>query len=228
MNNPVIFVGHDPREAVAYHVFCESVIRHSSTPIRFVPLALSLLRDYSETHTDGSNAFIYSRFLVPHLMEHQGWALFCDGDMIVRDDINKLWNMRDDAYAVQVVKHDYKTKSKRKYLGTSMETINPDYPRKNWSSVILWNCGHPSNRVLTPSYVMGAAGSQVHRFQHLSDDEIGALPAEWNWLVGEYEHKPDAKLAHYTLGVPGIKAYEGCDHGKEWLDTLKAVSEIES
>jgi lipopolysaccharide biosynthesis glycosyltransferase len=185
------------------------------------------LRDYEETHADGSNAFIYSRFLVPHLMGFQDWALFCDGDMIAMDDIIKLWNMRDDGYAAQVVKHDYKTRSKRKYIGTSMETINPDYPRKNWSSVILWNCAHPQNRILTPAYVMGATGSALHRFSHLTDDEIGDLPAEWNWLVGEQTHNPEAKLAHYTLGVPGIKAYQDCDHAGEWLNLRTSITEVE-
>jgi lipopolysaccharide biosynthesis glycosyltransferase len=227
MRNPVIFVGHDPREAVAFHVFNESLIRHASRPIRIVPLALSLLRDYTETHTDGSNAFIYSRFLVPHMMGFEGWALFCDGDMLARGDICKLWDMRDDQCAVQVVKHKYTTKHKRKYVGTSMETINPDYPRKNWSSVMLLNCSHPSNRVLTPDYVMAATGPKLHRFQHLTDDEIGELPAEWNWLVGEYPHNPDAKLAHYTLGVPAIEAYKTCDYADEWLSMQRSAVEVQ-
>ncbi len=225
--NPVLFVGHDPREAVAYHVFCESVIRKASRPIHIVPLALSLLRDYEETHTDGSNAFIYSRFLVPHLMGFRDWAMFCDGDMLCRDDIIKLWNLRDDQFAAMVVKHDYKTKAKRKYVGTSMETVNPDYPRKNWSSVILWNCGHPANRILTPAHVMKATGPQLHRFQHLADDEIGELPAEWNHLVTEQPENPDAKLVHYTLGVPEIPAYRDCDYAAEWLQTKRQAVEVE-
>lgn len=225
---PVLFVGHDPREAVAYHVFCESVIQRASRPVRIVPLALSLLRDYEETHTDGSNAFIYSRFLVPHLMGFKDWAIFCDGDMLCRDDIAKLWNLRDDGFAAMVVKHDYKTTSKRKYLGTSMETINPDYPRKNWSSVILWNCGHPQNRILTPAHVMKATGPQLHRFQHLNDDEIGELPKEWNHLVTEQPYDPEAKLVHYTLGIPAIEAYKDCDYAQEWLSTKRRATEVET
>jgi lipopolysaccharide biosynthesis glycosyltransferase len=192
-----------------------------------VPLALSLLRDYEETHTDGSNAFIYSRFLVPHLMGFKDWAIFCDGDMLVRDDICKLWDMRDEQCAVQVVKHAYKTKSPRKYLGTSMETINPDYPRKNWSSVILWNCGHPANRILTPGYVMAATGSKLHRFEHLTEDEIGDLPKEWNHLAIESAPDPAAKLVHYTLGVPGILAYSDCEHADEWLRTRDEIGRVE-
>jgi hypothetical protein len=194
--------------------------------VAFHPLALSLLHDYEETHTDGSNAFIYSRFLVPHLMGYEGWAIFADGDMLVRDDITKLWNMRDEQCAVQVVQHDYKTRHPLKYRGTSMETINASYPRKNWSSVILWNCGHPSNRLLTPRYVMDATGAKLHRFEHLTDDEIGALPAEWNHLVNEQAADPGAKLAHYTLGVPDIAHYRDCEHGAEWLETKRQATEV--
>ena len=131
-------------------------------------------------------------------MNYKGWALFIDGDMILRDDINKLWNLRDDSKAVMVVKHDYKTKMTEKYLGSK----NENYPRKNWSSVILWNCAHPANAVVTPEFIQNATGAQVHRFSWLSDDLVGELPKEWNWLDIEYEHTDDAKLEHYTLGSP--------------------------
>ena len=202
------------------------MITHSSIPVTFTPLALRLLHDYEESHADGSNAFIYSRFLVPHLQGFKGWALFVDGDMLCRADIKELWAMRDDAYGVMVAKHNYLTKHKIKYIGSDMQTVNQDYPRKNWSSVMLINCAHPENRILTPSYVMGAKGSQLHRFEHLRDEDIGSIPLAWNWLVGEYEHDPDAKLVHYTLGVPAIQAYAQCDHAKEWFDTLYETRSI--
>jgi lipopolysaccharide biosynthesis glycosyltransferase len=121
-----IFVGYDPREAIAYHTCVNSIIRQASQPVAIVPLALNLFTDYTETHTDGSNHFIYSRFLVPHLMDYTGHAIFIDGDMIVRDDIAKLWNLRKFDKDVQVVKHDYKTKMTEKYLGAK----NENYPRK--------------------------------------------------------------------------------------------------
>jgi lipopolysaccharide biosynthesis glycosyltransferase len=195
--------------------------------VEFIPLALPLLRDYTETHKDGSNSFIYSRFLVPYLRQFQGWALFADGDMLCRADISELWRMRDDSKAAMVVQHSYRTKYHRKYIGTSMETHNPDYPRKNWSSLVLWNCNHPSNSVLTPRYVSEQPGSHLHRFAWLAEDEIGELPATWNWLVGEYEHLPDAKLVHYTLGVPGIAAYSKCDHAAEWIRTRDEIGVVE-
>ncbi len=193
-----VFIGYDPREAIAFHVCANSIIRHSSQPVQIIPVALNLFRDYTETHTDGSNHFIYTRFLVPYMMKWQGHAIFIDGDMIVRDDIAQLWELRDSYKDVQVVKHNYKTRMPIKYLGSK----NEDYPRKNWSSVILWNCNSYPNRKLTPDYVMKATGAELHRFTWCTDDRIGELPPEWNWLPDEYGSNPDAKLLHFTLGTP--------------------------
>ena len=208
-----VFIGYDPREAIAYHVCSNSIIRHTSTPVSTTALALNTIKEYQETHTDGSNQFIYSRFLVPHLMNYTGWAIFIDGDMILRDDITKLWELRDETKAVMVVKHDYKTKMSEKYLGAK----NDNYPRKNWSSVILWNCGHPSNAAITPAFVQQSTGAQVHRFTWLTDDLIGELPKEWNWLDVEYDHNVDAKLVHYTLGTPCFNEFaDSGDFANEW------------
>ena len=207
-----IFIGYDHREAIAYHVCANSIIRHSSKPISFIPLALQNMQDYQETHTDGSNQFIYSRFLVPHLMEYNGWAIFMDGDMLVRDDIDTLWALRDDSKAVMVVKHDYKTKMTEKYLGSK----NEDYPRKNWSSVILWNCGHVANKVVTPEFIETATGAQLHRFTWLADELIGELPRVWNWLPDEFGANQDAKLLHYTLGTPSFHDFATTPMGDEW------------
>jgi hypothetical protein len=124
---------------------------------------------------------------VPALCGYEGWAIFADAsDMVCRADIAELWALRDERYAVQVVKHDYRTKHHRKYVGTEMECANLDYPRKNWSSLILWNCGHPQNRILTPENVREWSGQQLHGFGWLPDDLIGALPIEWNWLAQEH------------------------------------------
>lgn len=214
-----IYVGYDEREAIAYHAFCQSVIDNASMPVAFHPLSLGMLRTYDETHGDGSNAFIYTRFLVPALQDFAGWALFADGDMICTRDIAELWTLRDQRYAVQVVKHqDYKTSHPMKYIGTTMETINASYPRKQWSSVVLWNCAHPANRLLTPSYVQSHPGNHLHRFGWLADEEIGELPAEWNVLVGEQSHS-DPAIAHYTLGVPEIEHYRTCGHADLWHRT---------
>ena len=207
-----IFIGYDPREATVFHVCANSIIRNSSSPVSIVPVALNLFKDYSETHTDGSNHFIYTRFLVPYLMHWCGHAIFIDGDMVVRSDITELWNLRNSMFDVQVVKHDYKTKMPVKYLGAK----NEDYPRKNWSSVILWNCNSFPNRILTPEYIMQATGKELHRFTWLDDSRIGELPKEWNWLPDEYGANPDAKLLHYTLGAPSFHEFANTPMADEW------------
>jgi len=219
-----VFVGYDPREAVAYHVCVNSIIRHASQPVAIVPVALNLFRDYDETHTDGSNQFIYSRFLVPHLMDYQGWAIFIDGDMILRDDIVKLWELQNLAKDVMVVKHDYKTRMTEKYLGSR----NEDYPRKNWSSVILWNCNSFPNRKLTPEFVQKSTGAELHRFTWLDDDRIGELPPEWNWLDVEYDANPEAKLVHYTLGTPCFHEFATQGHfSSEWHEEKQRTTHCE-
>ena len=213
MQFPVpIFCGFDPREAAGYHVFCQSVIERSSVPVSFIPLHGPLLR--FDGQRDGTNAFIYSRFLVPALMGYSGWAIFADAsDMVCLDDIAKLWAERENNSfnkAIAVVKHDYKTKHARKYIGTPMEADNLDYPGKNRSSLILWNCGHYANRRLTPELVKESPGSFLHRFQWLEEQQIGELPAQWNALSMEQDISA-ASLVHYTLGSPGFTSYARCD-----------------
>ena len=207
-----IVVGFDQRESVAYHTFTQSVIENSTIPVRFLPLSMSSLSNYKEVHKDGSNDFIYSRFLVPYMMNFKGWAIYADGDMVCLEDIKKLWNLRDDKYAVQVVKHDYKTKITEKYWGNK----NEDYPRKNWSSLILWNCEHKSHKVLTPDFIENQSGAFLHRFSWIKDEEIGSLDKEWNWLAMEYEEKESIKLIHYTIGTPCFKEYEKTSLSSYW------------
>ena len=207
-----IIVGFDQREAVAYHTFTQSVIENSTVPVRFLPLSISSLSNYKEVHKDGSNEFIYSRFLVPYMMNFKGWAIYADGDMVCLEDIKKLWNLRDNKYAVQVVKHDYKTKITEKYWGNK----NEDYPRKNWSSLILWNCEHKSHKVLTPDFIENQSGAFLHRFSWIKDEEIGSIDKEWNWLALEYEEKEDINLIHYTIGTPCFKEYSNTSLSSFW------------
>jgi len=216
-----IFVGFDGKvEPVAYHTFCQSVIEKASIPVSFTPLALNTLSEYKETHTDGSNAFIYSRFLVPYLCDFKGMALFVDGDMICRTDIAKILWEHDQDEAVKVVKHYYQTKHPVKYLGAK----NEDYPKKNWSSVMLWNCGHHLNKQLTPQFVMDKPGKYLHRFEWLKhEDQVGKLEDTWNWLETEYEYNPNAKLVHHTLGTPCFKDYQNSDYAKEWWQTYQRM-----
>jgi lipopolysaccharide biosynthesis glycosyltransferase len=180
--------------------------------VAIIPIALNLFQDYQETHNDGSNHFIYTRFLVPHLMNYLGRAIFIDGDMVVRGDIIELYESLEMSMDVAVVKHDYKTKRREKYLGSP----NEDYPRKNWSSVIVWNCNSYPNRQLTPEFVQNQPGSFLHRFSWLDDARIQALDPVWNWLPDEYGPNPDAKLLHYTLGTPCFHEFADTPQGSEW------------
>lgn len=207
-----IFIGYDTREAIAFHVCANSIIRHSTTPVSITPLSLKNMTDYNETHNDGSNQFIYSRFLVPHLQKFTGWAIFIDGDMLLRTDITKLWNLRDESKAVMCVHHDYETKMTTKYLGAK----NENYPRKNWSSVVLWNCGHRMNQLLSPKIIQDASGAYLHRFSWLPDSLIGELPIEWNWLPDEFGPNPDANLLHWTLGTPSFHDFSTVPMAEEW------------
>jgi lipopolysaccharide biosynthesis glycosyltransferase len=214
-----VVVGFDQRESIAYHTFCQSIIEKTSLPVSFIPLAINALKDYKETHTDKSNDFVYSRFLTPHLQDFKGWAIFADGDMICQADIKELWDLRDESKALLVVKHDYQTKSHQKYLGN----INENYPRKNWSSVILWNCAHPKHRILTPDFIASQTGKYLHRFSWLDDADIGELPPEWNWLAIEYPENKNAKLIHYTLGTPCFKDYQNTEMADIWHDTQRRI-----
>ena len=214
-----VVVGFDQREAVAYHTFTQSIIEKSSLPVFFIPLAVNTLKGYEETHKDRSNDFIYSRFLTPYLNNFHGWAIFADGDMICQSDIKELWDLRDESKAILVVKHDYVTKADRKYLGN----INENYPRKNWSSLMLWNCAHPNHRILTPDFIAHQTGQYLHRFSWLDDSDIGDLPKEWNWLALEYPINNSAKIIHYTLGTPCFKDYRNTDMSDIWFETHKRV-----
>ena len=155
-------------------------------------------------------------------MNYQGWALFMDCDMLMKADIAELWRLRDDKYAVQVCKHDYIPKSATKFLGQT-QTV---YPKKNWSSFMLMNCKKCTT--LTPDYVNKASGLELHQFKWLeTEDLIGDLPLEWNWLAEEYEPKEDVKNIHYTEGGPYFKGYEEIDYAKDWFEYHKECNELE-
>jgi hypothetical protein len=147
--------------------------------------------------------------------------------MLCRADISELWALRDHYKAVQVVKHDYKTKHPRKYVGTAMESENRDYPAKNWSSVMLINCSHFDWRQMTPEKVEKMDGAALHAFEWVRDPElVGELPVEWNWLADEYGKNPDAKLCHWTCGTPGFQHYRNAPHAEEFRDQLRLVNHL--
>ena len=217
-----IFIGYDSKEKVAYNVLSHSIIQNSTKPVAITPIALNHLRDdfVRERNALSSTEFSFSRFMIPHLMNYQGWALFMDCDMLMFEDVSELWRMRDDSKAIQVCKHDYVPKEKTKFLGQTQTA----YPKKNWSSFMLMNCKKCSS--LTPDYVNRASGLELHQFKWLESEElIGDLPLEWNWLVGEYEYKEDVKNVHYTKGGPWFEEYARCDYSQDWFKNLEECND---
>jgi lipopolysaccharide biosynthesis glycosyltransferase len=216
-----IFVGWDSREDIAYQVCKHSIISRNENA-EVVALKQEELREKG-VYTRGvdplsSTEFTFTRFLVPHLMDYQGWAVFVDCDFVFTEDVAKLFALtrNQDQYAVMVVRHDYQPKNTVKMDGKTQY----HYPRKNWSSMILWNCAHPSNKQLTTELVNTATGAFLHRFQWLKDEEIGAVSQEWNWLVGWYEepHHGKPKAIHYTEGGPWFPNYMSCEYGAVWME----------
>jgi lipopolysaccharide biosynthesis glycosyltransferase len=215
-----VFIGYDPRESVAFSVLAHSIYSRSSQPVSIVPVMLSQLQDvlHRERHPLQSTDFSFSRFLIPYLSEYSGYSIFMDCDMLMVDDIAKLWTLRDDRYAVQLVQHDHRPNEKRKFLG-AVQTV---YEKKNWSSVMLFNNRRCS--VLTPEYVSKASGLELHQFKWLDDDSlIGALPRQWNHLVGYDDKSSTASLVHFTLGGPYFPEYANCEYAQEWRTEREAM-----
>lgn len=216
-----VFIGWDTREDIAYQVAEHSIISRSNN-IDIVPLVQKDLRSvglYTRPIDPlSSTEFTFTRFLIPAIMNYKGWALFMDCDIIFLEDINNLFDLADDKYAVMCAKHEYEIKEGFKMDGQK-QTI---YPRKNWSSVFLINCGHPSNQKLTTELVNNETGKYLHRFAWLDDSEIGEFSHEWNWLVGVYNEATDGKprAIHYTEGGPWFKNYRKCEYHKEWVNEL--------
>ena len=210
-----VFIGYDNKERVAYNVLSHSIIQNSTKPVAITPIALNNLKDdfVRERNSLSSTEFSFSRFMIPHLMNYQGWALFMDCDMLMKADINELWRLRDDSKAIQVCKHNYVPKHNKKFLGHTQTA----YPKKNWSSFMLMNCKKCTT--LTPDYVNKASGLELHQFKWLESEElIGGLPLEWNWLVGEYTKKEEVKNVHFTEGGPWFADYNKVDYADEWLE----------
>lgn len=216
-----LYVGLDDREAVGLQVFMTTLLEHASGPVE-VTVITPMIAAALGVGTDGTNAFTKSRFLVPMLAGYRGRALWMDGtDMMIRGDIHDLAKEVEWRAAVQVVKHDYKPKAARKYIGTEMEAPNVSYPRKNWSSVMAFACDSSACRKLTPEYVAKSPGQHLHQFKWVEEESrIGNLPKVWNWL-DEYGYNEEAKLVHHTNGIPAFAHYNDAPHAEEWFAGLK-------
>lgn len=212
-----IFIGYDSREIVAYHVLAQSIHARATYPVSIAPLSLTQLPGVGYTRRRGekdSTEFSISRFLVPWLCGYEGYALFMDCDFLCRADIMDLSPLAgpedEEGPEVWVCQHDYTPKSETKFLGASQLA----YPRKNWSSLMLFN--NAKCRALTPEYVMDASGLMLHRFEW-AKDPIGRLPLEWNYLVGEANQSMEPpRMVHFTNGGPWLAEYASVEYADEW------------
>lgn len=213
-----LFIGYDRDEPVAYHTLVHSILRRASIPVSITPLVRPALASVGYTRLRGpleSTEFSMTRFLVPYLSRFTGQSVFMDSDMLCRVDLALLlatmWSEEYRDKAVVVCQHDYAPTSTTKFLNRPQTA----YPKKNWSSLMVFN--NAKCRALTPGYVNTATGLQLHRFEWLTaESQIGALPFEWNWLVGDYPANPDAKILHFTNGGPWFEATAQVDGADEW------------
>lgn len=221
-----IYIGYDPRESVALYTLAHSIQRRSSIPVAISPLVQGQLRHLYRRPRGPteSTEFSMTRFLVPALSGYQGWSMFMDCDMLCRTDIAALAAEieRQPDKAVLVCKHDYVPRTERKFLGH----VQTKYTRKNWSSLMLFN--NARCRSLTADYVNTAPGLELHRFAWVDDPAIGELALEWNWLVGEYEYNPNARIVHFTIGGPYFPAYRECDYAAEWFAERDSMQHVAS
>ena len=226
-----VYIGWDPNEIMAFNVARQSLLRYANYGVqvhRVARLELQAKGVYTRETTvrEGhrwdtisaapmSTDHAIARFFVPWLCDYQGWAVFMDGDVLLRDDIRKVFDMAEERYAVQVVKHAPFHEDGLKKTGA----IQLAYPRKLWSSVVLWNAGHPANQALTIEALNTWPGRTLHGFRWLNDDQIGELPDAWNYLVGLAPMPDVVSLVHYTLGAPSIPGHEHDPFAEEWYRT---------
>ena len=214
----VFYIGYDAKEDIAYRVCKQSLINKSTISISVKSLKLYELisKNFYTRSIDplASTEFTYSRFLIPALMNYNGWAVFCDCDFLFFEDISLLFNSLDDNKALYCVQHDYTPKEKHKMDGQKQSI----YPRKNWSSFMVFNCSHPSNKKLTKEIVNAESGSFLHQLKWLDDSEIGSLDERWNWLEGwtSNHNKSEPFAVHFTRGGPWFEEWQDVEFAKEW------------
>lgn len=213
-----VFIGYDEREADAWAVCAHSLRKHSSIPLAISAVKQDRLRErglYTRPADErASTQFAHTRFLVPALCDYKGFALFVDCDFLFTRDIATLWPLCDREAAVNLVKHDYTPKSRWKMDGQPQVA----YPRKNWSSLMVFN--NEKCTALTPGYVNGSPAANLHRFAWTPDETIHDLPREWNWLEGEYDPPGDGTLPaaiHFTNGGPWFADHRSCCFGEHWV-----------
>lgn len=233
-NNNSVHIGWDPRESTAWQIARSSLLKHCTKPILVKMLALGDLIDKGlyrrpmgvndngriidklsvRSGYDGSQATEHAnaRFFVP-LLAKEGWALFTDGDVLFRSDVSELFEELDPIKAVYCVQHQHEPITTTKMDGC----VQTRYTRKNWSSFMIFNCDHPSNKLPLQNVLNIVPGRDLHAFCWLKDAEIGALPRDWNYLEGYTLGVTNPKMVHFTEGVPDMPGYENAEYASEWF-----------
>lgn len=226
-----LYLGWDDREAEAFEVARQSIFQFATRTVDIEKISLKIepYRRHTEwrdgrmwdliSEASMSTAHAIARFFVPYIQGYKGWALFMDSDILCRDDIQDLMDMADPGFAVQVVKHCYYPPGTTKKDGA----VQTRYTRKNWSSVMLWNCGHPANERLDLKLLNSAPGRDLHRFCWLEDQYIGSLPERWNWLVNHSSEDISPAIVHFTEGLPSIEGHESDPYAGEWLEVKNGI-----
>jgi hypothetical protein len=217
-----ICIGYDSREPASYHVLCHSIMRHASGPVSFTPIVQKHLRRRDiynrEADTGASTEFTLTRFLTPYLAGFTDWSIFMDCDMLMCADVYELRDMAQTDKAVMVCKHDYQPTATTKFLGH----VQYPYPRKNWSSLMLFN--NDKCKMLKPDLINEALPRQLHRFEWLMDEEIGSIPLEWNYLVGEGGQSTEVpKNIHWTNGGPWFSEYKDAEYAQLWHEEVQRM-----
>ena len=231
-NTPTVYIGFDRCEPQASDVARSSLLAHASVVPEIRDVHESEMRKrciYDRPYrTEGAQRvdirdgkpfatdFSFTRFLVPTLNKYKGWALYCDAFFLFRADVKELFALCDDKYAVMCVQHDHRPKERTKMDGQRQEV----YQRKNWSSLVLYNCGHKANAELSIEMVNYSRGAFLHGFGWLEDRLIGALPESWNWLEGGSKPEIEPKAVNMTRGIPTMLGCEDIDFADEWRGYL--------
>jgi lipopolysaccharide biosynthesis glycosyltransferase len=207
-----IFIGYDKNIDLPYRVLKFSIEKHASSPVLVRPLDLRELVFNRPIDPLQSTEFTYTRFLVPHLCNFKGTALFLDNDMLCFSDISELFRLDMSEFAIRCVKHDHRPIAGSKLDG-KVQTV---YPRKNWSSLMLLNCAKLG--VWSKENVESKSGAWLHRFEPITDDKIGEISDEWNTLDWMDDR---TKLIHYTGGGPWYYEYRNHPYGEIWTKYLR-------
>lgn len=216
-----IFIGYDPREIIAYHVLCQSILKYSTEPISFTPLNLFNFKNFYKRKKGpkDSTEFSISRFLTPYLSDYTGLSIYMDCDMLIRSDISRLIRKikKKTNKSVWCVKHQHSVLDRKKFLNEKQLS----YEKKNWSSFMVFN--NKNCKILTPKFIEKANGLYLHQFKWTKDNDIGSLPIEWNTLSGYNKINSKTKNIHFTEGGPYFKKYSKVQGSKDWFQVRKTI-----